>query len=82
MSHIGAFLNRDCYRGSATLRKVMDQDLELLHNIKEFSTLLQESLACFNLIMYPPKYSIYTKVYSSHPHITKGKMTEKKCRRR
>ena len=49
----------------------------MIHNIKEFSTLLQESLACSNLIMHPPKYSIYTKVYSSHPHITKGKMTEK-----
>lgn len=30
MSHIEAFSNRDCYRGSATLRKVMDQDLEVL----------------------------------------------------
>lgn len=30
MSHIEAISNRDCYRDSATLRKVMDQDLEVL----------------------------------------------------
>ena len=30
MSHIAAISNRDCYRGSAPLRKVMDQDLEVL----------------------------------------------------
>lgn len=30
MSHIEAFSNRDCYRGSATLIKVTDQDLEVL----------------------------------------------------
>ena len=30
MSHTEAISNRDCYRGSAPLRKVMDQDLEVL----------------------------------------------------
>lgn len=53
----------------------------MIHNIKEFSSLLQESLACFSPIMYPPKHSIYTKVYSSHPHVTKGRMTEKKMQK-
>lgn len=65
------FLKQGHAAGKPPLRKVTDPDLKVqnashlegrTHDIKEFSSLLQDSLVHFNPIIYPPKYSIYMEV--------------------
>lgn len=65
------FLKQEHLAGKRHFKKSDDQNLEVQNdsylegifpNIKELSFLLQDTLLHFNLIIYLPKYSIYTEV--------------------
>ena len=69
-----------------TLRKVIVQDLkvqnesyleELIHNIKEFSSSLQDSLVHCNPIIYPPNIRFSLKSWGHRKKITEVIMTSK-----